>query len=182
MKIIHQPSEAHQLLKQGKIIAYPTESVYGLGCDPFNDDALERLLTLKRRERGKGLIVLIADWAQLGPLIGEIPEDRFAVIRNTWPGPITYIFPKADIISDFLSGHHNTVAIRMTAHPLARELCRQGPLVSTSANLSGYPPAVDEDSLCAAFPVGVDALVSGSLGGSKQLSAIYDVLSGTKLR
>ena len=182
MKIIDQFDEAHQLLKQGKILAYPTEAVYGLGCNPFNEKAVERLLALKKREHSKGLIVLIADWSQLSSLTSAIPFDKLDAVRDNWPGPVTYVFPKSAIIPDWLCGNHNTVAIRMSAHPVARKLCKNGPIISTSANLSGHPPAIDEASLCAAFPVGIDALVSGPLGGSKQLSVIYDVLSGERLR
>jgi len=182
MKIITQFDEARQLLNQGKILAYPTEAVYGLGCDPFNEKAVETLLALKKRERRKGLIVLIADWSQLAPLIGSIPLDKLDAVRDNWPGPVTYIFPKAAIIPDWLCGNHSTVAIRMSAHPVARALCKNGPIISTSANLSGYPPVVDEVSLCGAFPVGIDALMAGSLGGLKQPSVIYDVLNGERLR
>ncbi len=182
MKIINQLDEARQFLKQGKILAYPTEAVYGLGCDPFNEEAVDKLLGLKHRIRSKGLIILIADWSQLDPLISAIPHDRLDFVRRTWPGPVTWVFPKSMVIPEWLCGHHHTIAIRMSAHRVARELCKDGPIISTSANISGQPPAVDVASLYTAFPRGVDALLSGPLGGSEQLSAIYDVLSGQQLR
>ena len=182
MKIISQPDEAQRLLAQGKVIAYPTESVYGLGCDPFNQQAVEKIVALKRRPSSKGFIILIADWSQLTPLINAVPEHRLDAVRATWPGPVTWIFPRAAIIPDWLSGHYNSIAIRMSAHPIARQLCAAGPVISTSANISGHEPAVDVAGVCAQFPHGIDALLAGDLGGAGQLSAIYDVLDGTCLR
>ena len=182
MKIISQFDETRQLLADGKIIAYPTESVYGLGCDPFNQLAVKKIIALKQRPSSKGFIILIADWSQLTPLIGDVPEHRLDAVRATWPGPVTWIFPPAKIIPDWLSGQHNSIAIRMSAHPVARELCAMGPIISTSANISGDAPAIDVAEVCAQFPYGVDGLVAGELGGNNQLSAIYDVLNGRCLR
>jgi L-threonylcarbamoyladenylate synthase len=182
IKIISQVEDARQLIKEGKIIAYPTEAIYGLGCDPFNQRAVEKLLALKERSITKGFIILISDWPQLFPLIGPIPDEAIAKVRDTWPGPVTWIFPKATIIPDWLSGDHPSIAIRMTSHTIAKELCADGPLVSTSANISGFTPAVDMSGVCAQFPSGVDALISGALGGLSKPSAIYDALSGNRLR
>ena len=129
MKIISQFDEARHLLNRGKIIAYPTEAVYGLGCDPFNQQAVEKILVLKQREASKGFILLIANWAQLTPLIKVIPERLLDAVRATWPGPVTWVFPKANIIPDWLSGNHSSIAIRMTAHPVASQLCADGPVL-----------------------------------------------------
>ena len=182
MKIISTVEKARQLFKNGKIIAYPTEAVYGLGCDPFNQQAVEKLLALKQRSADKGLIILIAEWSQLTPLISAIPEEMMERVRNTWPGPVTWAFPKAAIIPRWVSGEHPSIAIRMTSHAIARELCAERPLISTSANLSGLAPATDMAGICAQFPQGVDAFLQGSLGGLSQPSAIYDALSGEQLR
>lgn len=182
MKIISQFDEARALLKQGKIVAYPTEAVYGLGCDPFNAYAVEKLLVLKSRPVSKGLILLIAEWSQLEPLINNIPEYLLEGVRATWPGPVTWVFPKAATIPNWISGDHPSIAIRMSEHPVARQLCIDGPVVSTSANLSGCEPARDVAEVCAQFPHGVDALMSGNLGSASQPSSIYDVLSGKRLR
>lgn len=182
MKIISQYVEARQFLRQGKIIAYPTEAVYGLGCDPFNQQAVEKILTLKQRAFSKGLILLIAEWSQLTPLIRQVHDQLLDKVRDTWPGPVTWVFPKAVAIPKWLSGDHDGIAIRMSAHPVARMLAADGPVISTSANLSGYEPAIDIAGLYAQFPVGVDALLAGALGGSKQPSTILDVLTGERLR
>jgi len=182
MKIIYQVDEALPYLKMGCILAYPTEAVYGLGCDPFNEKAVNTLLKLKQRERGKGLILLISDWAQLELLKGTVPEDRLNAVRETWPGPITWIFPKSAMIPEWICGDHSSIAVRMSAHPMARALCKEGPIVSTSANIAGNPPAMDEASVHHAFPEGIDVVLSGPLGGNKQPSMIYDVLKGNRLR
>ena len=182
MNVITQVSDALNLLKQGRIIAYPTEAVYGLGCDPFNQRAVEALWVLKQRSSSKGLIVLIADWAQLTPLIAPVSDALLEPVRASWPGPVTWVFPKSNLIPDWLSGQHDGIAIRMSAHPIAHQLCAEGPVVSTSANMSGREPAIDLQGLSEQFPNGIDAVLSGDLGGLSQPSMIFDVCSGIRLR
>lgn len=182
MKIISQVGEARELLDQGGVIAYPTEAVYGLGCSPFNQQAVEKIWTLKRRTKSKGFILLIADWTQLTPLIAPVSDLLLEAVRSTWPGPVTWVFPKSGIIPDWLSGQHDGIAIRMSAHPVAHQLCVDGPVVSTSANISGHDPVVDLLGLSEQFPQGLDAVLTGDLGGLSQPSAIYDVLTGIRLR
>jgi len=167
---------------EGDIIAYPTEAVYGLGCDPFNEQAVTRLLALKQRGVEKGLILLIAHWEQLFSLIDELPQALLLPVKNTWPGPVTWVFPKARHLPEWITGSHDSIAIRMSAHPIARELCKDHPLVSTSANQSGQPPATDLRSLCQQFPQGIDAVFEGDLGGSSKPSDIFDVQTGARLR
>ncbi len=164
------------------MIAYPTEAVYGLGCDPFNQKAVERLVALKQRSLDKGLILLISDWSQWGRLVGYVPTDRLDAVRATWPGPVTWLFPKAATIPYWLNGEHDTIALRMTAHPIARQLCAEGPVISTSANRSGHLPAVDLTGVQKQFPQGIDAFLEGALGGAQQTSAIYDVMTGQRMR
>ena len=182
MKIISQIEEARELLNEGKIIAYPTEGVYGLGCDPYNQAAVEKLLALKQRPASKGLIILIAEWSQLAPLINSVPDDRLEIVRSSWPGPVTWIFPKATTTPNWLTGQHPSVAVRMTAHAVARALCVDGPIISTSANLSGREPAMDMAGICSQFPYGIDGFLLGALGGLNQPSPIYDALDGTRWR
>jgi L-threonylcarbamoyladenylate synthase len=182
MKITHQIDDARECLLQGNILAYPTEAVYGLGCDPFNQVAVDKLLVLKQRTADKGFILLIANWGQLAPLIGPISDEIFEAVSDTWPGPVTWVFPKSDLILDSISGHHESIAVRMTSHPVARALCESGPIISTSANLSGCDPARDLAGLYAQFPFGVDVFLQGPLGGLSQPSEIYDALSGSRLR
>lgn len=174
--------QALDSIQSGHIIAYPTEAVYGLGCDPFNLDVVDKLLALKGRPHSKGLIVLIAHWSQLFPLIGDIPLSRLDAVQSTWPGPTTWVFPKSSQIPAWLSGERDTLAIRMTAHPLAKALCELGPIVSTSANRQSEMPARTIQELDRVFPVGLDGVLTGDLGSESQTSAIYDVLTGQRLR
>lgn len=182
MKIITEIAEAIESIAAGKIIAYPTEAVYGLGCDPFNEQAVEKILQLKGRSAGKGLIILIADWSQLTPLVEKVSEHLLQKVRETWPGPVTWIFPKSSIIPQWLSGEHKAIAIRMTAHPIAHALCMNGPIVSTSANLSGQEPAKTIAEIGMQFPQGIYGVVAGELGGGTKPSKIYDVLTAKQIR
>lgn len=169
-------------IQNGQVLAYPTEAVYGLGCDPFNQSAVERILKLKGRSAAQGLILLIADWPQLFHLIGEVPVPRLEAVKETWPGPVTWIFPRSEHIPDWVAGPNNSIAIRMTAHPIAQKLCQLGPIVSTSANPHGHPPALTLEEVDHLFASGLDGVVLGDLGTEKRPSAIFDVLTQAKLR
>lgn len=182
MKIIHQFEEAWALLNAGKIIAYPTEAVYGLGCDPFNKYAVNQLLALKQRPEHKGLIILISNWLQLEQLTLPIDSALLEPVLKSWPGPVTWVFPKSSLIPEWVSGQHPTVAIRMSAHPTAQQICKHGPVVSTSANLSGLSPAMNFDDLQGQFPDGIDGFIVGDLGGAIKPTDIFDVCSGKRLR
>lgn len=182
MKRIHCIEEALGFIKNGKIIAYPTEAVYGLGCDPFNQRAVAHLLAIKQRSQEKGLILLISDWLQLTPLIDARSELPWEAIKQSWPGPVTWLFPKSLSIPHWLSGEHASIAVRMTAHPVARQLCDLDPLVSTSANISGCVPARSENDLRLQFPKGVEGVVAGALGHDDCPSTIVDALTGQRLR
>ncbi|MCH9689497.1 MAG: threonylcarbamoyl-AMP synthase [Gammaproteobacteria bacterium] len=184
MQLIKHIKQACALLDAGEVIAYPTEAVYGLGCDAFNQQAVLRILNLKKRPKEKGLIVLIADWEQLWPLIdkNKVPEARFEVLKKTWPGPVTYVFPKANTVPDWITGAHEGVAIRMTAHPVARALCENGPIISTSANLAGEVAVRNIQDLDALFSDEVAGVMRGVLGSQMTVSPIYNILDGGLLR
>jgi len=171
-------------LSAGGIIAYPSEAVWGLGCEPRNQDAVERLLRLKRRDWRKGLILVAANFAQLEPFV-QLPS-RTAQKRafSTWPGPATWVFPASDHTPMWISGERDTVAIRVTAHPLLQALCRTygGPIVSTSANRAGHQPARSASAVRLAFRDSIDALVPGALGKLENPTTIRDVTSGLILR
>ena len=179
-----QVSEAVQILQQGGVIAYPTEAVYGLGCDPTNLRAVERLLSLKQRSRNKGLILIAAEFDQLSPYLAEIENSLKANIFSTWPGPVTWLWPANPEVSSLLRGKHDTIAVRVTAHPLAAALCRAfgGPLVSTSANLSGKPPTRTADEVRIQLAERVDYVLEGETGGLSRPSQIRDALTGAVIR
>ena len=174
--------EAIPLLQRGGVIAYPTEAVYGLGCSPFNEAAVVSIQALKGREAHKGFIILIADWSQLFPLIDSVTEAQLARVRETWPGFVTWVFPKATSLPTWLTSDRDSIAIRMSAHPIARALAVAAPIISTSANVSGQPPATTKDAVLQQFPHGIDGIVQGALGASIKPSPIYDVRNGLQFR
>lgn len=184
MRIIQTMDEACDLLEAGQVIAYPTEAVYGLGCDMFHAEAVSHLLALKQRPEDKGVIVLVANWEQVWPLVerAAISKAQLEAAEKTWPGFVTWVFPKSKEVPSFISGGHPGIAIRMSAHPVAHALCRKGPIVSTSANVAGLPPARDIHALSQFFPEGVSGVVAGDLGGNFAVSEIYNILDGSALR
>lgn len=172
-------------LQQGAVIAYPTEAVYGLGCDPDSAPAVMQLLTLKQRPVEKGLILIAADYTQLQPYIddaalsGKQKERMF----SRWPGPVTWVVPAKKTTPDWLTGRFDSLAIRVSDHPGVQQLCRafNKPLVSTSANLSGFPPCRTAQEVEAQF--GADfPVMPGTTGGRLNPSEIRDVLTGELIR
>lgn len=175
---------AAKVLREGGLVIYPTEAVHGIGCDPGNPAALERLLEAKRRPASKGMILIAAEVDQLAGWMGEMPADCRARMLASWPGPHTWIVPAAPTVDPLLRGEHAGIAVRVTAHPVAAALCRAfgGAIVSTSANLSGRPTARDLDELRAQFGDSIDYYLDGPLGGRDRPSEIRDALSGAVLR
>lgn len=130
-------------LKRGGLIAYPTEYCYGLGCDPRNCNAVQRLLKLKQRPQGKGLILIAGKFTQLVSYLQPLTSNQQNILRHDGAQAITYLIPARPHTPRWLRGVHDTLAVRITAHPEAAALCNalNMALVSTSANLSGYRPA-----------------------------------------
>ena len=180
----NQINEAVHALQQGGVIAYPTEAVYGLGCDPENIQAVKKLVELKQRDRDKGLILIAAEFEQLAPYLAELDDSLKEQVLRTWPGPVTWLWPARSDVSTWLRGEHETIAIRVTDHPLAAQLCREfgGALVSTSANLRGNPPAQTSEQIRAQFEDQLDYVLEGEVGGRARPSQIRDALSGRILR
>lgn len=182
------PSPVHlrvaaRLLQQGGVIAYPTEGVWGLGCDPFNEQAVRRLFDLKQRSEAKGLIIIAASMAQVEGWLGGLTLAQRAACAATWPGPYTWVVP-ATQAPRWLRGCHDSMAIRVSAHPGVQALCRAfgGALVSTSANVSGKSPARDALVLRQQFGRGLDYILPGQLGGDGKPSEIRDARTGIVLR
>ena len=176
-------SEAVTLLRSGKIIAAPTESVYGLSVDPTNEDALQALLDLKARNPSKGFIVVASNIEALSSLIEPFTEEMASKIMPTWPGPCTWIVPARPNLSSLLCGQHSSLAVRVTTHPVMKALCDAfgGALVSTSANQEGRPPARSLDELALAFET-CPPIVAGELGDLASPTPIYDGLTGQVIR
>ena len=176
--------QACSYLKTGGIVAYPTESCYGLGCDPRNNKAIKSLLEIKHRPWHKGLILIASSVDQLYPFIDRKQFDMDKV-QASWPGPTTWVVPAAEGISHYLRGNHQGIAVRVTDHPLASLLCRtfRGPIVSTSANPGRYPPALSAKGVRRYFAEGeVEMILEGPLGELESPTPIYDAVSGNTLR
>lgn len=176
--------QAARHLRQGGIITYPTEGVFGLGCDPMNPDAVDRLLALKGRPVAKGFILIAADFAQVEPYLAIPDVATRQRMLAAWPGPVTFVAPAAEGVPAWLRGQFPTLAVRVTNHPVAAALCQAfgGALVSTSANPSGKAPARTALTLRRYFPPGEVLNVAGALGGASGPTAIYDAVSGRRLR
>jgi len=179
-----QARRAVRVLRAGGVIAYPTEAVYGLGCDPLDHAAVMRLLELKRRPWHKGLILVAADFRQLEPFVGAIDGQSRARVDAAWPGPATFILPAAAATPHWLTGVHAGLAVRVSAHPLVAELCRLwgGPLVSTSANPAGLPPARSALGVRRYFAGELDLILAGATSGLARPTPIRDAASGELLR
>jgi L-threonylcarbamoyladenylate synthase len=179
-----QLEAACQALARGGVVAYPTEGVFGLGCDPHDTAAVHRILALKERPAHKGLI-LIADRADaLVEWLGPIDAPTWRRVTATWPGPVTWLMPAAATTPRAVRGDHDTLAVRVTAHATAAALCRTwgGPLISTSANLAGGEPARSEVKVSAIFGDAVDVVVDAPVGGHQAPTPIRDARTGETLR
>ncbi|MBU6246948.1 MAG: Sua5/YciO/YrdC/YwlC family protein [Xanthomonadaceae bacterium] len=177
---------AAALLKAGGVLAYPTEAVFGLGCDPQNLAACERVFALKQRPAGQGVLLIGADFAQLEPYLAldQVPEERLAAAHASWPGPHTWVFPRSAAVPPWIPGSHEGIGVRVTAHEPAAALCRAfgGALVSTSANPHGQPAASTPQEVIAYFGDGPDGLLLAPVGAAAAPTAVRDVLTGAIIR
>jgi L-threonylcarbamoyladenylate synthase len=178
-----EADELRAHLARGGLIAYPTESCYGLGCDPRNPRALKRLVRLKGRDAGKGLLLIADRLKRLQPFMRPLnPTDR-ARVNRSWPGPVTWVVPASPACPRLLTGGRPTVAVRVTAHPDAARLCRElgMALVSTSANTSGKKPAQSAAECRRIFGARVRT-IAGRIGQRRRPSTLIDLATGTILR
>lgn len=180
------PSTALAALEQGGVIIYPTEAVYGLGCDPDNQQAVEQLLAIKQRPVEKGLILIADNYGQLLKYVDDakIPMDKRADIFSSWPGAITWVMPAAKNTPKWLTGQFDTIAVRVTNHPTVKRLCQEygKPLVSTSANLSGQDTVTSIAMAKTEFAGKVAFYLDEPLGSNTQPSTIKDVMTGKVFR
>lgn len=179
-----QLRQAARIIHRGGIIAYPTEAVFGLGCDPLNAEAVQRLLAIKRRPMQKGLILIASRIEQLQPFIAPLDDASLAILRETWPGPVTWLLPARADSPRWLRGEHHTIAVRVTAHPLASALCEATghALVSTSANPSGLPPARQTLRVRKYFANQLDAILTGKVDRTARPTAIRDLTTKKLIR
>ena len=176
---------ACQSLKQGDVIAYPTEAVWGLGCDPQNEAAVGKILRLKNRPVHKGLILVSGSIAQFEPLLNKLSREQRDKLIASWPGHITWLVPDSDnLIPEWIKGDHQSVAIRVSGHTIVQELCSAfgGPIVSTSANEAGKEEIKSRFILEDKFADKIAGIADGDLGKSAKPSEIRDLLSGRVIR
>jgi L-threonylcarbamoyladenylate synthase len=170
-------------LRLGGLVAYPTESCYGLGCDPRNVRALKRLIRLKGRSAAKGLLLIADHFKRLQAFVRPLNADDRARMRRSWPGPVSWVVPASAACPPLLTGGRATIAIRVTAHPIAARLCRSlgMALVSTSANKSGKKPAQTAAECRRIFGARV-RVIDGRIGQRRRPSTLIDLATGTVLR
>ena len=173
-----------RVVAAGGVIAYPTEACYGIGCDPLNEYALKRVIRLKHRPKGMGLILVAYSIDQLLPFIKLPDKSILDEPLSSWPGPYTWIFPANPSLPMALRSINNSVAVRVTAHVIASRICAiaGSALVSTSANRHGHLPLRDHRKVTHALGPALDFVVRGRLGSSKKPTQIRDAMSGKLIR
>jgi len=178
------PALAADVVRKGGVVAYPTEAVYGLGCDPNQLAAVQRIVDMKERASNKGLILIAATQEQLTPWIAAPNPDEQARIDQHWPGPVTLIVKAAEGLPSLLTGGRKTIAVRVSTHPTVRALCLAcgHALVSTSANLSGQNALRCASAINAEFGSDIDGIIEGTLGTLDGATPIIDLQSGARLR
>lgn len=176
--------QAVTILRQGGVIAYPTEAVYGLGCDPQQPGAVKRILELKQRPADKGLILVAADFTQLEPWLLPLSAEVRQRVLGSWPGPLTWLCPVQEHVSSLLRGQHASLAVRVSDHPVIKELCTVfgGAIISTSANRRDAPPARTAQEVREIFSDSIDMVVEGALGDIDRPTEIRDALTNAIIR
>ncbi|MCB1646928.1 MAG: Sua5/YciO/YrdC/YwlC family protein [Pseudomonadales bacterium] len=171
-------------LREEQIIAYPTEGVWGLGCVPESEQAVGRILNLKRRPWQKGLILVASELSQLLPYLQSLDSSQRVQITSERSDPVTWLVPKSDAVPLWISGEHDKVAVRLSQHPVVQGICSalKQPIVSTSANPAGKPAALSRLKVHQYFADRIDYIVPGDLGGAAGASQIIDLVSGDVLR
>lgn len=180
----HRLRLAARILAAGGIVAHATEGVWGLAADAYNAEAVCRVIAAKHRAVSRGLIVVAADAALLAPLAASETQSAWQRATGSWPGPITWLLPASADAPWWLTGGQPTIALRQTAHGLTRALCSQfgGPLVSTSANVSGRPPVNSPWRARACFGSQIDLVLGGQPDTPGQPSTIRNATTGETIR
>lgn len=186
-------NRAVKVLNSGGVIAYPTEAVYGLGCDPFNEAAFSHLLALKCRPIEKGVILIASSIDQIKDLVKIENQLWTETVLKSWglssysdfnivDRPMTWVLPISDKVPTWITGGRDTLAVRITRHPAVVNLCEalKMPLVSTSANLTGDSPVKTAKECGDIFPNTL--ILEGEVSGLNSPSQIWDAVSLQRLR
>jgi L-threonylcarbamoyladenylate synthase len=168
--------EAGEFLVSGGVVAFPTESFYGLAVNPMDEEAINRLFILKQREADQPILILIPFLDSLDKFVLEIPEVARSLINNHWPGGLTMLFKAMPVISQRLTAGTDKIGVRLSSHPTATALARSinSPITGTSANISGLPACTSAGSVYEQFKRGVLILDGGETQGGLG-STILDV-------
>lgn len=174
-------NEAVNVIKNGGIVAFPTETVYGLGANGLDKDAVAKIFEVKGRPADNPLILHIYDIAQMDLLTEEIPPLAFECMKRFWPGPLTMILKKSDFVPDITSGGLDTVAIRMPDNPIALELIKRSntAIAAPSANISGKPSPTSADHVRADLSGKIDLIIDGNKTGVGLESTVLDLSTDT---
>jgi L-threonylcarbamoyladenylate synthase len=167
-----------RILRKGGVIAFPTDTVYGLGADAFNSGAVEMIYEIKNRPKHQQLPLLIADTSQLTAMAGEIPGIAWFLAERFWPGGLTLVLPKADSLPSYLAPGRS-IALRVPNHPLCLTLIQHlgNPIIGTSANISGQAPALTADEVAQQLGEKIDFLINGGKCPGGKESTVVDVSS-----
>jgi len=175
--LLGQVYKAAGILRAGGTAAYPTDTVYGLGANVFNDNAVKKVFSAKKRPPGMPLPILIAETSQLRELVEDIPPTAGILMEKFWPGGLTIVFHRRPAFQSLALADSGKIAIRLPGHPLTLRLIEELglPIVGTSANLHGYPPALTAAEVKEQLGVGVDFIIDGSPCPGGIESTIVDV-------
>ncbi|MDD2465868.1 MAG: L-threonylcarbamoyladenylate synthase [Desulfobulbus sp.] len=171
---------AAAILRAGGVVAFPTETYYGLAVDPFNEKAVDRLYRIKQRSRKLPILLLVENAHQLPQVAKAIPALYRELIRHFWPGALSLVFPAQARCSLLLTGKTGTIAVRQSPHPVAHRLVTAfgAPVTATSANISGKPAAITAQQVVDFFADRVDLVVDGGITPGGQGSTLVGVQDG----
>ena len=170
-----------EFLNDGQVIAYPTETIYGLGADVLNRKAVKKIYDLKSRDYGLPVSILIADLKMLREIVADVPDGALALMRKFWPGPLTILFPASDVIPKGLVTNTGKVGIRISSHPVAAAIVEGfgRPITTTSANLSGFPPSLSVKHVQKYFGDKLPCIVDGGECDPSRGSTVVDMAEET---
>ncbi len=169
--------KAVEYLRRGQVIAYPTETIYGLGADVTDRKAVKRIYDLKARDYGLPISILVADLRMLREVVSEVPDRALLLMRKFWPGALTILFPASSIIPKGLVTNTGKVGIRISSHPVAAALVQQfgRPITTTSANLSGFPPSLAVKHVRKYFGEKLPCIIDGGECAPTRGSTVVDI-------
>jgi len=173
-------AEAAEAILRGGVIAFPTDTFYGLGCSLMDPAAVDMLYRLKRRPQNLAVISLISDPAEVEALAADIPDVAVTLMKRFWPGPLSIVFRASIVVPQACRGPRETIALRYPDHPISLALVSAlgGPLVASSANLSGQPPAKSAEEVIRSFGNQLDLVLDGGPSQASQPSTLIDLTSG----